>query len=142
MSKKRNLTPKQEKFCQCIVSGMSGKDSYISAYNTKASDQTIYTESLKLLKRDDITERIKELRQPIENTIQNINISERQQQIDFIKSRIQECIKKDDEQSLIRWNEQLNKIYALYKDTETEQKTESTVTNLDTTTLIKLSGAS
>lgn len=134
------LTPKQEKFCQCIVSGMSGKDSYITAYNTNASDQVIFNESTKLLKRDDITDRIKELRKPLENHYQNIAINERQQQIDFIKSRIQECIKKDDEQSLIRWNEQLNKIYALYKDTEQEQKQENTVSTLDTTTLIKLSG--
>ena len=73
---------------------------------------------------------------------ENTLINERQQQIDFIKSRIAECIKKDDEQSLIRWNEQLNKIYALYKETETEQKTDNKVNNLDTGTLIKLADIS
>lgn len=134
------LTPKQEKFCQCIVSGMSGKDSYISAYDTKASEQTIYTESLKLLKRDDITERIKELRQPIENHRQNIAINERKQQIDFIKERIEICKAKEDEQSIIRYTDMLNKIYSCYKDTETEQKTENTIDTLPTATLIKLSG--
>lgn len=137
---KLKLTPKQEKFCQCIVSGMSGKESYITAYNTKASEQVIFNESCKLLKRDDITDRIKELRRPLENHYQNIAISERQQQIDFIKSRIQECIKKDDEQSLIRWNEQLNKIYGCYKDTDTEEKQDNSVTQLDAATLKKLSG--
>ena len=67
---------------------MSAKDSYISAYNTKASDQVIFNESCKLLKRDDITDRITELRKPLENHYQNIAISERQQQIDFIKDEL------------------------------------------------------
>lgn len=134
------LTPKQEKFCQCIVSGMSAKDSYISAYNTKASDQVIFNESCKLLKRDDITDRIKELRKPLENHYQNIAISERQQQIDFIKERIEICKAKEDEQSIIRYTDMLNKIYGSYRDTDTEEKTDQTVNNLDTATLIKLSG--
>lgn len=139
---KLKLTPKQEKFCQCIVSGMSGKDSYITAYDTKASEQVIFNESSKLLKRDDITQRIKELRVPLENHYQNIAINERQQQIDFIKERIELCKQKDDEQSIIRYTDMLNKIYACYKDTETEEKPENTVSNLDTTILQKLSGVS
>jgi hypothetical protein len=140
MGKTVKLTPKQEKFCQCIVSGMDGKSSYIAAYDTKASDQTIYTESLKLLKRDDITARIKELRIPIENHQQNIAINERQQQIDFIKERIQICKDKEDEQSIIRYTDMLNKIYSCYKDNEQEEKQENTVSQLDAATLKKLSG--
>lgn len=142
MSKNVKLTPKQEKFCQCIVSGMSGKDSYMTAYNTKASEQVIFNESTKLLKRDDITQRIKELRKPLENHYQNIAINEREKQIKFILERIELCKEKDDEQSIIRYTEMLNKIYALYKDTENEQKTDNSVNNLDTATLIALSGAS
>lgn len=136
------LTPKQEKFCQCIVSGMSGKDSYKTAYNTKASENTIYCESNKLLMRDDITERIKELRKPIENQINNSAINAREKQIKAIQERIEICKAKEDENSLIRYYDMLNKIYALYKETETEKKTESTVNNLDMDTLIKLSGVS
>lgn len=134
-----DLTPKQNKFCEYIVSGLSGKDSYLKAYDCK-SERAASIESTKLLKRNDITAKITELRQPIYNLAQNTAINERQQQIDFIKSRIQECIKKDDEQSLIRWNDQLNKILSLYRETETEQKEDTTVNNLDTATLIKLSG--
>ena len=137
-----SLTPKQEKFCECIVAGMSGKDSYITAYNTKASEQTIYTEAMKLLKRDDITARIKELRKPIENHSQNTAINERQKQIYEIKERIQICKDKEDEQSLIRYYDMLNKIYALYKDTEQDTKQDTKVNNLDTGTLIKLADIS
>ena len=78
----------------------------------------------------------------IEEAYKIDTVNARQQQIDFIKSRIAECIKKDDEQSLIRWNEQLNKIYALYKEQENEQKTDNKVNNLDTGTLIKLADIS
>lgn len=134
------LTPKQEKFCQCIVAGMSGKDSYITAYNTKASEQTIYSESLKLLKRDDITERIKELRKPIENHSQNTAISERKAQIEYIKRRIALCEKREDEQSIIRYTDQLNKILNLYKETDTENIQDNNISQLDNNILLKLSG--
>ena len=136
------LTPKQEKFCQYIVSGMSGKESYIKAYNTKATEQVIFNESSKLLKRDDITQRIKELRKPLENHYQNIAQNERQKQIDFILERIELCKQKDDEQSIIRYTDMLNKILALYKEQENEQKTDNKVNKLDTTTLIKLADIS
>lgn len=137
----RVLTGKQRKFCECIVRGMTGIDSYMTAYDSN-NKNVANVESTKLLKRDDITAYIQELYKPIKNHNENMLISERQQQIDFIKSRIQECIKKDDEQSLIRWNEQLNRIYALYKETETEQKNDTKVNNLDTGTLIKLADIS
>ena len=119
---------------------MDARTSYITAYDCQ-SESAASVESTKLLKRDDITERITEIRKPIVNLIQNKQISERQQQIDFIKSRIQECIKKDDEQSLIRWNDQLNKILALYKDTEQPEQPQNNVTKLDTDTLLKLTTA-
>ena len=45
------LTPKQEKFCQCIVSGMCGKDAYIAAYDHHGGDRTAYNEANILLKR-------------------------------------------------------------------------------------------
>ena len=72
------LTPKQEKFCQCIVSGMSGKDAYIAAYDHHGGDRTAYNESNILLKRNDITKRIKELQVPLINHAVNTAISERE----------------------------------------------------------------
>lgn len=136
------LTPKQEKFCQCIVSGMSGKDSYLTAYDTNANENTVYNEAKKLLQRDDITARIAELRKPLENHARNTAINARKQQIDFINERIEICKQKDDEQSIIRYTDMLNKINALYKDSEPEQKQENSVVKLDMDTLKKLSGAS
>ena len=133
------LTPKQEKFCQNIASGKDNITSYMSAYDCN-SRNAANTESTKLLKRDDITERIQEIRKPVLNLLQNKIISERQKQIDAIQERIEICKQKEDEQSLIRYYDMLNKIYALYKETETEQKPESNVNNLDISTLKRLSG--
>lgn len=133
-----SLTPKQEKFCLCIVEGMSGKDAYYTAYNTTCNEKTAYTESTNLLKRDDITERIKELRKPLENHAQNVSITERQKHIDFIKERIEICKQKEDENSILRYMDQLAKIGGYYKESDKEDKPENNIAKLDTTTLLRL----
>ena len=71
------LTPKQERFCQCIVSGMSAKDSYYTAYDTKCGEKTAYTEATRLLSRDDIQAKLVELRKPLENQAQAQAIADR-----------------------------------------------------------------
>lgn len=133
-----SLTPKMEKFCQCIVSGMSGKDSYITAYNNKSNDNTAYKESMKLLVRSDIQDRIKELNKPLEIQAQSKALSARDKQIKAIEDRIEVCISNNDETSLIRYYDMLNKIYNLYKDQEDTKKEENTFDNIDTNTLLKL----
>ena len=133
------LTPKQEKFCENIASGKDGIESYMSAYNCN-SRSAANVESTKLMKRDDITERITEIRKPILNLVQNKQISERQQQIDAIQNRIAICIDKGDETSLIRYYDMLNKIYALYKENEITEKQDNPVEKLDTSLLKRLSG--
>lgn len=136
------LTPKQEKFCQCIVSGMSGKDSYLSAYDTNGNVNNAYVEANKLLLREDIQQRIFTLRKPQEEAAKIQGLNARQKQIDFIQSRIEHCLMVDDEQSIIRYTDMLNKINALYKETEQETKPESSVNNLDISVLKRLSGVS
>ena len=133
------LTVKQDNFCNYIASGKEQKESYMLAYDCN-SERAASVESTKLLKRDDITERIKELRKPIINLEQNRIISEREKQISEIKERIEICKQKEDETSLIRYYDMLNKIYSLYREVETEKTPDHTVNNLDVETLKKLSG--
>lgn len=135
------LTVKQDNFCNYIAMGKEQRESYMLAYDCK-SEHSASVESTKLLKRDDITERIKELRKPIINLEQNKAISAKEKQIKAIEERIQICIDKEDENSLIRYYDMLNKLYNLYKDTEEEQKQQNPVNNLDITVLKKLTGAS
>ena len=131
------LTAKQDKFCHNIVSGMSGKDSYLNAYNTKCTDNTAYVESTKLLKRDDIQDRIKDLRKPIEIKTQTTVISERQKKRDILWSFINDETK--DDSNRLRALDLLNKLDGEYvnitKDI-TEDKTN--IEQLDNNTLLKL----
>ena len=131
------LTPKQEKFCQCIVSGMTGKDSYLTAYSGN-SEKAAEIESMKLLKRDDITERITELNKPIINLAQNTAINARKKQIEFIEERIAICKEKEDENSIIRYTDMLNKLYSLYKDEVNTENKVNPLENIDNNTLSKL----
>ena len=111
-----NLTPKQEKFCQCIVSGLSGKDSYLTAYNNNSNDNTAYREALTLLNRDDIQARIKELRIPLEIHAQTQAITETERIKALLWERIEICRQKDDEAAIARYTDQLNKLNNAYKE--------------------------
>jgi outer membrane protein assembly factor BamD (BamD/ComL family) len=133
------LTPKQEKFCQCIVSGMSGKESYKTAYNTSASQQVIYNEANKLLQRDDITERIKELRKPLENHITNTGISETERIKQILWEEIENARQQQDHAAIARYTDQLNKLNNAYKDNSIVDN-DNSLDNMDTSKLLKLVG--
>ena len=61
------LTPKQEKFCQCIIKGMSQTDAYREAFDIKtAKPESVYTMSSRLLRNVKIESRIEELKKGIE----------------------------------------------------------------------------
>jgi hypothetical protein len=121
---------------------MTGKDSYITAYESNCKPDTAYVEATRLLSREDIQARLTVLRKPLEEAAKTKALTARDEQIAFIRERIAICKQKDDEQSIIRYTDMLNKINALYKDTEEAKQEQNTVVNLDMDTLKKLSGAS
>lgn len=131
------LTPKQEKFCQCIVSGMSGKDSYMTAYDCH-SDKAAMIESTKLLKRDDVTQRLTELRKPIENLAQTTAISEREKKRSFLWEVI-----ADDSQSMsdrLKSMDLLNKMDSEYMNINVNRnETDINLANVDLSMLKTLS---
>ena len=132
------LTPKQEKFCQCIVSGMSGKDSYITAYDSKGSDQNAYNEASKLLMREDIQARLTVLRKPIEKAAQQTALSEREKKRSFLWEVI-----ADDTQSMsdrLKSMDLLNKMDAEYLNVNVNKnETEVNLSGIDLNTLRTLS---
>ena len=133
-----SLTIKQEKFCENIVSGMTGKDSYLDAYNCN-SPKAAEIESMKLLKRDDITERIQELRKPIVNLVQNQVITEREKKKKIIWERIEACIASGDDTSVARYMDILNKMDAEYININRNiDDKPAEIINLDTRTLQEL----
>lgn len=107
------LTPKQEKFCQNIVKGMSQADAYRDAYNTEnMSEDAIYVEACKKMNDPKITLRVKEL---TEETVKDI------------KYEIEDCFRETDEilqlakmtdnlQIMLKAVEQKGKLKGLFKD--------------------------
>lgn len=134
------LTEKQERFCRNIVSGMTGKDSYIEAYNSKGSADNAYNEASKLMQREDIQERLKVLRKPLEEQAQTHAISEREKKRTLIWEGIQRCIAKEDENGVARYMDILNKMDSEYININRNIEDKgSDIANLDLEALKKLS---
>ena len=54
------LTPKQEKFVQGVVSGMTASESYRNAYSTmNMKDSSVWTEASKLMSSPKVSQRVK-----------------------------------------------------------------------------------
>ena len=118
----KNLTPKEEKFCLAIASGKMVRDAYRESYNAADSnDKVAINEGRRLLDKPHIRERIEELRKPLQNSALNDVSAARVQQELFILDRIRVCKEKEDEQSIIRYTDMLNKIYGIYKDIPGDQ---------------------
>ena len=68
--KQRKLTPKQEKFCQNVVSGMTYSEAYKKAYNPpNMSRDAIYVEANRNLKNPKISQRTEELKAEVEEKL-------------------------------------------------------------------------
>ena len=133
------LTPKQEHFCRLVASGKDYTTAYLTAYDWNGSNNGAAIEGLKLANKPDVQAKIQALIKPQEIAAQKESINARKEQIEYIKRRIALCEQKEDEQSIIRYTDMLNKINALYKETEQEKTPENNVATLDIETLRKLS---
>lgn len=134
------LTEKQEKFCQCIISGMSGKDSYITAYNSKGSEQNAYNEASKLMLREDIQARLAVLRKPLEMAAQTSALTETERIKAILWEELENARKQQDHTAIARYTDQLNKLNNAYKDTSTTEDNSNDISSLDTTKLLKIVG--
>ena len=132
----RELTEKQKEFCKNVVSGMSYKDSYITAYNTNCSEQVAYNESSKLMLRDDIQEEIKRISKPLEKAYQSNVLTEREKK----RAVLWEIINTGDNNDKCRAMDILNKMDAEYINVNVNKNDSNTdLTNLDISMLKTLS---
>lgn len=129
------LTPKQEKFCQCIVSGMSGKDSYLTAYETKCSDQVAYNEASKLMLREDVQARLEAMRKPLVQAAQTAALTERERK----RAVLWDIIENGDNAAKCRALDILNKMDAEYININRNIDDTPKLEGLDMDTLLKLS---
>lgn len=118
------ITQKQRNFCNEYVKSGSPVDAYIATYNTE-SRNVASVEANRLLNKTEVQSYIDELMKPIEYDAQ-IN---KQQQINFIKERISICIENNDESSVIKYTDMLNKIYGYYKDNSGDNKDNHNILN-------------
>lgn len=130
------LTPKQERFCQCIVSGKSGKDSYMEAYDSKGSAQNAYNEASKLLQREDIQARLAVLRKPLAEAARTTALSERERKREVLWNIIQ----NGDDNAKCRALDILNKMDAEYININRNiDDNAAALQGIDKDTLLKLS---
>lgn len=136
------LTQKQEKFCQCVVDGMSYKDSYIAAYNYNGkSEQVPYNEGSKLALDERIQARIQELQKPIIKALETRQLSETERIKAILWEELENARTQQDHTAIARYTDQLNKLNNAYKDNSIPEDSESNISNLDTSKLIKLVGS-
>ena len=134
-----SLTLKQEKFCQCIVSGMTAKDSYFSAYDTKCSDRVAINEGSKLMLREDIQARIKTMIEPLQAAAQSKAMTERERIKQILWDRLQKAIDREDDATIVKITDQINRMNAEYiNTTKVIEDKKSNIDDLDTETLQKL----
>ena len=75
------LTPKQEKFVQGIIDGLSQADAYRSAYSTNnTSDKTIWENASRLMNNPKVTARIQEIR----NEMMKPSIMSAQERLEYL----------------------------------------------------------
>ena len=132
------LTLKQEKFCQGIINGLSGKDAYIAAYDTKGNDTTVYTEVTRLLNKEEIQARLKALREPLELKAQTDAITETERIKRILWEEIENARTQQDHAAIARYTDQLNKLNNAYRDAGSTQDSNSDLNTVDTNTLQKI----
>ena len=113
------LTPKQEKFVQNIIQGMSQADAYRSAYSTKnMTDKTIHEAASRLVADSKVSARLGELRGQL--TKQTIMTA--QERLEWLTERIAD--EEIDINAKLKAIDIMNKMQGEYV-----QKVEANVTN-------------
>ena len=103
------LSQKMKNFCHAYVQSGNATQAYLETYNT-TSEVIARNEGAVLLRRDDITEYIKQLNKPTINKITN----ERERKRKIIWERIELCREKGDDAAIARYMDILNKMDAEY----------------------------
>ena len=103
------LTIKMRNFCNAYARTGNATQAYLEAYDT-TNEQIASNEGSKLLLRDDVTEYLKELNKPTINKI----VNEREKKRQLLWKAIYRCEAKEDESSMARYMDILNKMDSEY----------------------------
>jgi len=113
--KGNKLTPKQERFCQLIVSGKNLTEAYLGSYSPKTKNKnSINREAKEVYDNLKISSRINELR---EKQIEKLNYSVKQS-FDNLVFAQQKAIEEENINAYIKAEELKGKLAGLYNITE------------------------
>lgn len=105
----KGLTQKMKDFCHAYAQCGNATQAYLEAYDT-TNEFTARQEGGVLLRRDDVTEYLKQINQPTVNRI----INEREKKRKLLWEGIERCVAKEDESGAARYMDILNKMDAEY----------------------------
>jgi len=111
------LTPKQEKFAQSIVKGMTQADAYRSAYKNNMKASTIQEAASRLMTASNILARIEYLRKPV---IEAVRITLKSH-LDDLQALRNMAIKKEQYSAAISAEIARGKVSGLYKEAEEDE---------------------
>lgn len=134
------ITPKQDKFCRNIVSGMSLVDAYQDAYDTNGTNGTMRAEASRLMMKEEIQDRIKTLQKPVIEAIQSTSLTDYEKLKKLAIERLQLAIDRNDDTIAIKYMDIINKMIGSYVNINhniNDNKPE-VIANLDTDKLKKL----
>lgn len=113
------LTPKQEKFCQCIADGISQADAYRAAFDAgKMKDSTIYVRASELMADSKISGRVSELRAKLESKA----LWTRQMSVQTLIEAIELAKSNEDAKSITGAVKELNAMHGYNAPTEINAK--------------------
>lgn len=130
------LTPKQEHFCRCIAQGMDGKTAYYTAYDTTCNEKVAYNEASKLLARDEIAAKVKELQVPLENHARSVALSDRDKKRAILWAFINDATLSTNER--LNAMNILNRMDADYYTAPAQDEKQNDLEKVDTSTLLRL----
>jgi len=92
MASKSELTPKQQNFCRCIVSGNTLSDSYREAYSTsRMSTAAVYVEASRLMANPKISLRVEQLNKAKDRALIGAAVSDREKSLAKIRELMEQA---------------------------------------------------
>jgi hypothetical protein len=124
-----DLTPKQQHFCQAVVSGCTMSDAYREAYNTaNMKPATVNREAHALMTDPKITTRVQRLQGQKDRAVVASSLSDREKVLNKLRYFMDHALPSDS--AKIRAAELLGKSIGLFKDVTVTEKPARTAEEL------------
>ena len=127
------LTDKENTFCMAVCDGYTQRDAYILAYRPNTENiASLDTMASRLAARQDVKDRIEELRNRRANTAQYTDINDINKRYSLIWERIAACQEKGDDTAIGRYLDIINKMTGTYQNNDKKEEKENTLVGVTT----------